>query len=84
MGVYEVFLRDDRGKDQSTFSLTDAGKFFTKSPTVLPVLQEGDIRVNINRRSQSLFPGYQAVMNELFRVIGESDTETIKDPVCNI
>uniref|UniRef100_A0AAX7TP27 Myomesin 1a (skelemin) n=1 Tax=Astatotilapia calliptera TaxID=8154 RepID=A0AAX7TP27_ASTCA len=25
-GVYEVFLRDERGKDKSTFSLTDAGK----------------------------------------------------------
>uniref|UniRef100_A0A8C4I1F4 Myomesin 1a (skelemin) n=1 Tax=Dicentrarchus labrax TaxID=13489 RepID=A0A8C4I1F4_DICLA len=24
-GIYEVFLRDDRGKDKSTFSLTDAG-----------------------------------------------------------
>lgn len=42
-GVYEVFLRDERGKDKSTFSLTDAG--------------------------------YQAVMNELFRVIANSSTE---------
>ncbi|XP_075877927.1 myomesin 1a (skelemin) isoform X2 [Nelusetta ayraudi] len=25
MGIYEVFLRDDRGKDKSTFNLTDAG-----------------------------------------------------------
>lgn len=25
MGIYEVFLRDERGKDKSTFSLTDAG-----------------------------------------------------------
>uniref|UniRef100_A0A671V677 Myomesin 1a (skelemin) n=1 Tax=Sparus aurata TaxID=8175 RepID=A0A671V677_SPAAU len=25
-GIYEVFLRDDRGRDKSTFSLTDAGK----------------------------------------------------------
>uniref|UniRef100_A0A3Q1AY33 Myomesin 1a (skelemin) n=1 Tax=Amphiprion ocellaris TaxID=80972 RepID=A0A3Q1AY33_AMPOC len=25
-GVYEVFLRDERGKDKSTFNLTDAGK----------------------------------------------------------
>ncbi|XP_059201291.1 myomesin 1a (skelemin) [Centropristis striata] len=42
-GLYEVFLRDDRGKDKSSFSLTDAG--------------------------------YQAVMNELFRVIANSSTE---------
>lgn len=26
MGIYDVFLRDDRGRDQSTFKLTDAGK----------------------------------------------------------
>uniref|UniRef100_A0A3P8UC28 Myomesin 1a (skelemin) n=1 Tax=Amphiprion percula TaxID=161767 RepID=A0A3P8UC28_AMPPE len=39
-GIYEVFLRDERGKDKSTFNLTDAG--------------------------------YQAVMNELFRVINSS------------
>ncbi|XP_044077038.1 myomesin 1a (skelemin) isoform X2 [Siniperca chuatsi] len=42
-GIYEVFLRDDRGKDKSTFNLTDAG--------------------------------YQAVMNELFRVIAKSSSE---------
>ncbi|XP_023142611.2 myomesin 1a (skelemin) isoform X2 [Amphiprion ocellaris] len=42
-GVYEVFLRDERGKDKSTFNLTDAG--------------------------------YQAVMNELFRVIANSSSE---------
>ncbi|XP_008285898.1 myomesin 1a (skelemin) isoform X1 [Stegastes partitus] len=42
-GIYEVFLRDDRGKDKSAFSLTDAG--------------------------------YQAVMNELFRVIANSSSE---------
>ncbi|XP_031149844.1 myomesin 1a (skelemin) isoform X2 [Sander lucioperca] len=42
-GIYEVFLRDDRGKDKSTFNLTDAG--------------------------------YQAVMNELFRVIANSSSE---------
>uniref|UniRef100_A0A672GA61 Myomesin 1a (skelemin) n=1 Tax=Salarias fasciatus TaxID=181472 RepID=A0A672GA61_SALFA len=41
-GVYEVFLKDDRGKDSSIFKLTDA-----------------------------------AVMNELFRVIGESVTVTL-------
>uniref|UniRef100_A0A8D0CPC9 Myomesin 1a (skelemin) n=1 Tax=Sander lucioperca TaxID=283035 RepID=A0A8D0CPC9_SANLU len=28
-GIYEVFLRDDRGKDKSTFNLTDAGKINT-------------------------------------------------------
>uniref|UniRef100_A0A3B4ULQ2 Myomesin 1a (skelemin) n=1 Tax=Seriola dumerili TaxID=41447 RepID=A0A3B4ULQ2_SERDU len=39
-GIYEVFLKDERGKDKSTFNLTDAG--------------------------------YQAVMNELFRVINSS------------
>ncbi|XP_070700851.1 myomesin 1a (skelemin) isoform X2 [Pempheris klunzingeri] len=39
-GIYEVFLRDERGKDKSIFKLTDAG--------------------------------YQAVMNELFRVIANS------------
>ncbi|KAG7523786.1 myomesin-1-like isoform X1 [Solea senegalensis] len=43
IGIYEVFLRDDRGKDRSVFNLTDAG--------------------------------YQAVMNELFRVIANSSTE---------
>ncbi|KAM8838104.1 myomesin 1a (skelemin) isoform 1-T1 [Synchiropus picturatus] len=42
-GIYEVFLRDERGKDKSRFDLTDAG--------------------------------YQAVMNELFRVIANSSTE---------
>ncbi|KAI3374803.1 hypothetical protein L3Q82_021358, partial [Scortum barcoo] len=42
-GIYEVFLRDDRGKDKSSFNLTDAG--------------------------------YQAVMNELFRVIANSSSE---------
>lgn len=42
-GVYEVFLKDDRGKDKSTFNLTDAG--------------------------------YQAVMNELFRVIANSASQ---------
>uniref|UniRef100_UPI0037E8626A myomesin 1a (skelemin) n=1 Tax=Semicossyphus pulcher TaxID=241346 RepID=UPI0037E8626A len=42
-GIYEVFLKDDRGKDRSTFNLTDAG--------------------------------YQAVMNELFRVIATSSSE---------
>ncbi|XP_030220616.1 myomesin 1a (skelemin) isoform X2 [Gadus morhua] len=41
-GVYEVKLRDERGKDTSTFDLTDAG--------------------------------YQAVMNEVFRVIANSST----------
>ncbi|XP_029930326.1 myomesin 1a (skelemin) [Myripristis murdjan] len=42
-GIYEVELRDERGKDKSMFNLTDAG--------------------------------YQAVMNELFRVIANSSTE---------
>uniref|UniRef100_A0A3Q2ZGR0 Myomesin 1a (skelemin) n=1 Tax=Kryptolebias marmoratus TaxID=37003 RepID=A0A3Q2ZGR0_KRYMA len=42
-GFYEVFLRDDRGRDKSTFNLTDAG--------------------------------YQAVMNEVFRVIASSSSE---------
>ncbi|XP_071347565.1 myomesin 1a (skelemin) isoform X2 [Trachinotus anak] len=42
-GIYEVFLKDERGRDRSTFNLTDAG--------------------------------YQAVMNELFRVIANSSTE---------
>ncbi|XP_068604733.1 myomesin 1a (skelemin) [Brachionichthys hirsutus] len=42
MGIYDVFLRDDRGKDRSTFSLTGAG--------------------------------YQAVMNEVFRVIANSSS----------
>ncbi|XP_056248188.1 myomesin 1a (skelemin) isoform X2 [Seriola aureovittata] len=42
-GIYEVFLKDERGKDKSTFNLTDAG--------------------------------YQAVMNELFRVIANSSSE---------
>uniref|UniRef100_A0A8C6LRS6 Myomesin 1a (skelemin) n=1 Tax=Nothobranchius furzeri TaxID=105023 RepID=A0A8C6LRS6_NOTFU len=42
-GIYEVFLRDERGKDKSSFSLTDTG--------------------------------YQAVMNELFRVIANSSTQ---------
>ncbi|TNN78780.1 Myomesin-1 [Liparis tanakae] len=42
-GIYQVVLRDDRGKDKSIFHLTDAG--------------------------------YQAVMNELFRVIANSSTE---------
>ncbi|XP_047445389.1 myomesin 1a (skelemin) isoform X2 [Mugil cephalus] len=42
-GIYEVFLRDERGKDKSTFNLTDAG--------------------------------YQAVMNELFRVIANSSSD---------
>ncbi|XP_026168875.1 myomesin 1a (skelemin) isoform X2 [Mastacembelus armatus] len=42
-GVYEVFLKDDRGRDKSTFNLTDAG--------------------------------YQAVLNELFRVIANSSSE---------
>ncbi|XP_069548422.1 myomesin 1a (skelemin) isoform X1 [Brachyistius frenatus] len=41
-GVYEVILRDERGKDKSAFNLTDAG--------------------------------YQAVMNELFRVIATSSS----------
>ncbi|XP_078790621.1 myomesin 1a (skelemin) isoform X4 [Oryzias latipes] len=43
MGVYDVFLKDERGKDKSSFNLTDAG--------------------------------YQAVMNELFRVIANSSSE---------
>lgn len=30
MGIYEVFLRDDRGKDKSTFNLTDAGTFSSR------------------------------------------------------
>lgn len=42
-GIYEVFLRDDRGKDKSVFKLTDEG--------------------------------YQAVLNELFRIIANSSTE---------
>ncbi|XP_046883308.1 myomesin 1a (skelemin) isoform X1 [Hypomesus transpacificus] len=42
-GVYEVKLKDTRGKDNSLYNLTDAG--------------------------------YQAVMNELFRVIANSSTE---------
>ncbi|KAJ3594672.1 hypothetical protein NHX12_003979 [Muraenolepis orangiensis] len=41
-GVYEVELRDARGKDNSTFNMTDAG--------------------------------YQAVLNEVFRVIANSST----------
>ncbi|KAM6919278.1 myomesin 1a (skelemin) isoform 3-T5 [Xenentodon cancila] len=43
VGVYKVFLRDERGQDKSSFNLTDAG--------------------------------YQAVMNELFRVIANSSSE---------
>ncbi|XP_033506530.1 myomesin 1a (skelemin) isoform X2 [Epinephelus lanceolatus] len=43
IGVYDVYLTDDRGRDKSTFNLTDAG--------------------------------YQAVMNELFRVIANSSSE---------
>ncbi|XP_034065511.1 myomesin 1a (skelemin) isoform X2 [Gymnodraco acuticeps] len=42
-GVYDVVLRDERGKDKSSFDLTDAG--------------------------------YQAVMNELFRVIAHSSSD---------
>ncbi|MED6280303.1 hypothetical protein CHARACLAT_009372, partial [Characodon lateralis] len=42
-GIYEVFLRDERGKDKSAFNLTEAG--------------------------------YQAVMNELFRVIANSSND---------
>ncbi|KAM4557209.1 myomesin 1a (skelemin) isoform 1-T1 [Fundulus diaphanus] len=42
-GIYEVFLRDERGKDKSAFNLTEAG--------------------------------YQAVMNELFRVIANSSCD---------
>ncbi|XP_014852379.1 PREDICTED: myomesin-1-like isoform X3 [Poecilia mexicana] len=42
-GIYEVFLRDERGKDKSAFNLTEAG--------------------------------YQAVMNELFRVIANSSSD---------
>ncbi|XP_041849030.1 myomesin 1a (skelemin) isoform X2 [Melanotaenia boesemani] len=42
-GIYEVHLRDERGKDKSSFNLTEAG--------------------------------YQAVMNELFRVIANSSSE---------
>ncbi|XP_068594133.1 myomesin 1a (skelemin) isoform X2 [Cebidichthys violaceus] len=42
-GTYEVFLKDDRGRDKSIFNLTDAG--------------------------------YQAVMNELFRVIANSSSD---------
>uniref|UniRef100_A0A8D3B244 Myomesin 1a (skelemin) n=1 Tax=Scophthalmus maximus TaxID=52904 RepID=A0A8D3B244_SCOMX len=42
-GIYGVVLRDERGKDTSTFNLTDAG--------------------------------YQAVMNELFRVIATSSSD---------
>ncbi|KAM7400376.1 hypothetical protein PAMA_004863 [Pampus argenteus] len=42
-GLYRVDLRDERGKDKSTFDLTDAG--------------------------------YQAVMNELFRVIANSSSD---------
>uniref|UniRef100_A0A8C9X5W4 Myomesin 1a (skelemin) n=1 Tax=Sander lucioperca TaxID=283035 RepID=A0A8C9X5W4_SANLU len=32
-GIYEVFLRDDRGKDKSTFNLTDAGKVLSVAIT---------------------------------------------------
>lgn len=42
-GIYQVTLKDERGKDKSTFNLTDEG--------------------------------YQAVMNELFRVIANSSTD---------
>ncbi|XP_039999061.1 myomesin 1a (skelemin) isoform X2 [Xiphias gladius] len=42
-GIYKVILMDDRGKDESTFNLTEAG--------------------------------YQAIMNELFRVIAHSSSE---------
>uniref|UniRef100_H3DMS3 Myomesin 1a (skelemin) n=1 Tax=Tetraodon nigroviridis TaxID=99883 RepID=H3DMS3_TETNG len=42
-GIYSVFLKDERGKDKSTFNLTDEG--------------------------------YQAVLNELFRVIANSASE---------
>ncbi|TWW73605.1 Myomesin-1 190 kDa connectin-associated protein 190 kDa titin-associated protein [Takifugu flavidus] len=42
-GIYDVFLKDERGKDKSTFNLTDEG--------------------------------YQAVLNELFRVIANSSSE---------
>ncbi|KAM9322496.1 myomesin 1a (skelemin) [Pholidichthys leucotaenia] len=42
-GVYDVFLKDERGRDKSSFNLTDAG--------------------------------YQAVKNELFRVIAKSSSE---------
>lgn len=42
MGIYEVFLRDDRGRDKSTFNLKDEGKvcFSEKVEIVLLVLMK--------------------------------------------
>ena len=78
MGVYEVFLRDDRGKDKSSFNLTDAGKVSfihfvgEKSSGKVEI---GAVNMNMTFIAVVILffsPGYQAVMNELFRVIGES------------
>uniref|UniRef100_A0A8C9X8D5 Myomesin 1a (skelemin) n=1 Tax=Sander lucioperca TaxID=283035 RepID=A0A8C9X8D5_SANLU len=42
-GIYEVFLRDDRGKDKSTFNLTDAGKVSNSSSEITVVSTEHGI-----------------------------------------
>lgn len=76
MGIYEVFLRDERGKDKSAFSLTDEGKVRVKQQLEISAvgLVKEEICVIVALISIFIFffpAGYQAVMNELFRVIGE-------------
>lgn len=72
MGTYQVSLKDERGKDKSTFALLDAGKAFFMIFLLGELEIGGVMSVNVTIISSSILLGYQAVMNELFRVIGES------------
>uniref|UniRef100_A0A8C4I3S6 Myomesin 1a (skelemin) n=1 Tax=Dicentrarchus labrax TaxID=13489 RepID=A0A8C4I3S6_DICLA len=44
-GIYEVFLRDDRGKDKSTFSLTDAGTVSLMNVVIKSTTSSSEIKV---------------------------------------
>uniref|UniRef100_A0A3Q1AWC9 Myomesin 1a (skelemin) n=1 Tax=Amphiprion ocellaris TaxID=80972 RepID=A0A3Q1AWC9_AMPOC len=46
-GVYEVFLRDERGKDKSTFNLTDAGKVSLMNFSLFRVIANSSSEIKV-------------------------------------
>lgn len=73
-GVYEVVVKDDRGKDTSTLNLTDHGDvhIWSKKSSEFLLVYSKNIKpacsfVNVC----SLFVGFKDLMNEVFSVIGK-------------
>lgn len=62
-GVYEVVLKDDRGKDTSTLNLKDQGKSAGKRLCFIPV-----------DHFLCSHLGFKDLMNEVFSFIGEKSS----------